>query len=191
MEHFKEIIELFKQLKRSHLLPDHFITNVGYKLVEETPEPSIKMIELVTYTSLEDHKKREIFDDIDTTGFDHSVTAGFYYAFMYNYIFNKKYNEGYARFSISEWIDIVAEDTTYYPYLKNDEKLFAPLAKQAFKVSFKKVTYDDFEAHRDEMSTGTWPKMKGEKAQEIVLAFNALLRGKGAAYDPIFQWISE
>ena len=191
MEHFKEIIELFKQLKRSHLLPDHFITNVGYKLVEETPEPSIKMIELVTYTSLEDHKKREIFEAIDTTGFDHSVTAGIYYSFMYNYIFKKRDAGKGAHYSMTDWIDMVAADTAYYPYLKNDKKLFAPLAKQAFKVRFKKLTYEDYEEHRDEMSIGTWPKMKGEKAQEIVMAFNALLREKGAAYDPVFQWISE
>lgn len=74
--------------------------------------------------------------------------------------------------------------------LQENRKIFAQYAKQAFRVSFKKVTYEDYEAHRDEMSSGTWPPLKGGKVQKIITAFHATLREKSAPWSEFIKWIT-
>ena len=90
-----------------------------------------------------------------------------------------------------DWVGLVANDAQEWEPIKNDCETFERYAEQVFKIGYKHLTYDDYEEHRDEMSTGRWPDMNNKKAQKIISAFRAKLQEKGERWEPLFKWLSE
>lgn len=187
MQYFKEIIEVFKVLKESHLPPVRFITNYGDYLVEQSAEPTAEFLMLATYSVLEPHDKRDFFEKIDTSGFEPSISAGIYCCLMYHLAFTGIISSQ-SNLNLLDWMEMITSHAKNWIPLKEEYEFFKNCSDMAFKQAHKHLTFENYD--KDEFESGHQANLKNRKTKEAIFKFRDKLKEKGNGWENIFELLS-